>query len=106
MIPSQSSTADYLQEYPPADLEPDKRVKVDKSKPPPLDGGGNLGGEKDWEIPDRFRENGSYGIHRTFEHIVEPSYADLGTFLFVIFVNSSPDEQDVRKAIRKTYGFG
>lgn len=88
-IPS-TPLPDYLFEYPPEDIDPTKHVKLDKTNLPGLDSPGNLGSEKDWQIPEKYEENGNYGQYRSFELDIQPKYADIGNLVFIIMVSSEP----------------
>ena len=57
-IPSQP---DFLDAYPPLDIDPFKHKKIDRPKNPPPNLPGNLGPtDKDWEIPKLFADNGDF----------------------------------------------
>lgn len=81
---------DYLVEYPPDEIEPGKHFKQDKSNPPSLEGPGNLGKERDWEIPERFIDDENVFQFRSFRTILQPEYANLEEFQFAVLVMSAP----------------
>ena len=88
-----NSGPDYLLEYPPAFLNPTKHEKLDKTKLPPLDGPGNLGSEKDWQIPEKYEDNGNYEQYRSFDILAEPNFDNVGNLVFIVLVTSIPGSE-------------
>ena len=95
---------DFLDAYPPMDIEPFKHKKTDKIKSPPPNSPGNLGyADKDWQIPKIFLDDGDYEEYRSFDLLIEPkSMKPHSTFLLI--VHSEISELLRRNTIRSTYG--
>ena len=94
---------DFLEAYPPMDIEPFKHKKTEKIKIPPPNSPGNMGTDKDWQIPQKFINDGDYKKYRTFRYLIEPkNIKPHSTFLLV--VQSSTEELIRRNTIRETYG--
>ena len=94
---------DFLEAYPPMDIEPFKHKKTEKIKIPPPNSPGNMGTDKDWHIPQKFATDGDYKKYRTFGYLIEPkNIKPHSTFLLI--VQSSIEELIRRNTIRETYG--
>lgn len=100
----QHKRPDFLDAYPPMDIEPFKHKKTDKIKSPPPNSPGNLGyADKDWKIPKIFLDDGDYEEYRSFDLLLEPkSLKPHSTFLLII--HSELSELLRRNTIRSTYG--
>ena len=95
---------DFFGAYPPMDIEPFKHKKTEKIKSPPPNSPGNLGyADKDWQIPQKFIDDGHYEEYRSFDFLIEPkSLKPHSTFLMII--HSKISELLRRNTIRSTYG--
>lgn len=76
---------DFIDAYPPMDIEPFKHKKTEKIKTPPPNSPGNMGTDKDWHIPAKFANNGDYGQYRMFDYLIEPkNMKPHSTFLLIV----------------------
>jgi hypothetical protein len=99
-----SEKSDFFEEYPPDSIEPFTHVKQDRANLPALDGPGNLGAEKDWEIPEKYAQNENVKDFRKFPINIQANLENVNRLVFAVLVIATATDKSRRDTIRETYG--